>query len=68
MKKKSSKKSTVQSFFGMPMRWEHKKALKNMWNKAEDRVFPPKYFGIGWDINFHALLKKTKVIRPKSEK
>lgn len=68
MKKKSNRKTAVQSFLGMPMRWEHKNVLKNVWNKTEDKVFLPKYFGIGWDINFHALLKKTKAIKPKTKK
>ena len=48
----------VKEWMGMPMRWDRKKMFKNLWNKEDDRIFPPKYFGIGWDLNFHALLKK----------
>ena len=62
MNKKRKSKNIGKSFFGMPMRWEHKNALKNIWNKNESKVFLPKYFGIGWDINLHALLKKAGLI------
>jgi hypothetical protein len=44
----------------MPMRWELdlEKIMRNYWNPDDDRVFPPKVFGIGWDINGHALLRR----------
>lgn len=47
----------VKEWMGMPMRWERKKMFKNLWNKDDDRIFPPKYFGIGWDLNLHALFR-----------
>ncbi len=52
-------------FFGMPMKWEASlpKIARNYWNPENDRVFPPKVFGIGWDINVHALLRRLGVIR-----
>ncbi len=52
----------IETFLGMTMRWDRKNAFKNLWNKEDDRVFPPKYFGIGLDINLHALLKKTGIL------
>mmetsp|Transcript_26605 Transcript_26605/g.106574 ORF Transcript_26605/g.106574 Transcript_26605/m.106574 type:complete len:264 (-) Transcript_26605:174-965(-) len=51
-----------QKFWGMPMRWESDKAFKNLWNKEDDRIFPPKYYGIGWSINFHALGRSCGLI------
>ncbi len=42
-----------------------RKAFANLWNKDDDRVFPPKNFGWGWDLNFHALLKRIKVSQSK---
>lgn len=54
-----------QDFFGLPMRWERDKIFKNVWNKKDNHVFPPKYFGIGWDINFHALFRKLGLIKGK---
>jgi len=51
-------KGETKSFLGLPMHWELKNAFKGLWNKNDDRVFPPKYFGIGWIVNFHALAKK----------
>ena len=32
------------------------------WNPYERRVFTPKVFGVGWAINFHALLENLGVI------
>ena len=52
----------IQNFMGLPMRWDRKNAFKNLWNVDDDRVFPPKHFGIGWSLNFHALLKSAGVI------
>ena len=52
----------TKTFLGMPMRWEARNMFRNLWNPEDDRVFPPKYFGIGWDINLHALAKRAGVI------
>jgi hypothetical protein len=48
------------TFLGMPMNWEWdiQKMLRNYWNPEDDRVFLPKVFGIGWDVNGHALLRR----------
>jgi hypothetical protein len=56
-------KEKVGKFLGMPMRWEFKNTFGNVWNPKDDRVFPPKYFGVGWDINVRALLKKIHLIK-----
>jgi hypothetical protein len=63
MTKANKRESLKKTFLGMPMRWERDKIFKNLWNKTDDRVFPPKYFGIGWDLNLHALLKKTHLVK-----
>ena len=54
-----SNQQQQQSFFGIPVNWEWNvpKMLRNYWNPEDDRVFPPKVFGIGWDLNGHALLR-----------
>lgn len=64
MAKENKRGQSTKTFLGLPMRWEREKMFKNIWNQSEDRIFPPKYFGIGWDLNFHALLKKTKIVKP----
>ena len=43
--------------------WNLKKALKAMWNSEDDRLFPPKTFGIGWTVNLHAIARKAKLIK-----
>jgi hypothetical protein len=60
-----------QTFLGMPMNWEWNigKMLRNTWNPEDDRLFPPKVFGVGWDVNGHALLRRLRVIpRDKESK
>ena len=59
----SDKPDQSKTFLGMPMNWDHTKIFKNVWNLDDDRLFPPKTFGIGWTINFNALLRKTGLIK-----
>ncbi len=53
-----------RTFLGMPMSWEWNvgKMVRNVWNPDDDRLFPPRVFGIGWDVNGHALLRRLGVI------
>jgi hypothetical protein len=53
----TAEQSQITTFLGMPMRWELHNLFKNLWNEDEPRIFPPRYFGIGWDLNLHALAK-----------
>ena len=53
----------ISKFWGMPMRWEAWNMLKNLWNPEDERVFPPKYFGVGWDLNLHAVGKKVGLVK-----
>ena len=32
------------------------------WNPDNSRIFTPEAWGIGWAINFHALLEKVRII------
>ena len=32
------------------------------WNPANDHVFMPELFGVGWGINFHALMQKLRIM------
>jgi hypothetical protein len=57
----------VERFWGMPMRWQAQNMFKNLWNPEEKRVFPPKYFGIGWDLNLRALAVHLGLIGKSSE-
>jgi hypothetical protein len=61
----SSRMKNKRTYLGMPMNWEwdSKKAFQAMWNADDDRLFPPKTFGIGWTINFHALLRQAGVVK-----
>jgi 5-formyltetrahydrofolate cyclo-ligase len=53
-----------QTFLGMPMNWEWdvRKMARNYWNPDDERVFPPKVFGIGWDLNGYALFRRLGVL------
>lgn len=37
------------------------------WNPLDPRVFVPRVFGIGWDINFGAVAVKVHLVRPDDE-
>lgn len=56
--KTDKRETNLNTFLGMPMSWDKKNMFKSLWNKADDRLFPPKSFGIGWTVNFHAVCKK----------
>ena len=57
-KKREEQDHDVKYWFGMPYRWKWKNLFLDLWNEREARVFPPKQFGVGWGLNFHALMKK----------
>lgn len=59
------KKKGQKTFLGMPIKWDRKNMFKNWWNKESDKIILPKNFGIGWDINFHALSKKMGLVKKK---
>lgn len=65
MTTQQNKNKEQKTFLGMPMKWDRKNMFKNWWNKESDSIILPKNFGIGWDINFHALSKKMGLIRKK---
>ncbi len=37
------------------------------WNPLDPRIFVPRVFGIGWDINFGAVAVKLHLVRPDDE-
>lgn len=63
---KNNDEKELKKLMGLPMRWDRKNAFKNIWNSDDDRIFPPKYFGIGWSMNFHALLKSAGLINSQT--
>jgi hypothetical protein len=37
--------------------------LRNaFWNGDDDRIFTPEPFGVGWAVNFHALLYRMRIV------
>ncbi|MGZ3698621.1 MAG: DUF5808 domain-containing protein [Bdellovibrionota bacterium] len=61
-KAKKPSSDRQKSFLGMPMRWDSKNLFTNLWNPKDERILPPKYFGIGWDLNFHALFRRMRLV------
>ena len=59
MTEKKSLDRDVKRFLGVPYRWNAKAMFGNVWNKNDARLFPPKQFGWGWDMNFHALSQRV---------
>ncbi len=47
------------AFLGVPYDWRRPtgaRALSRMWNPDDPRLFTPKSFGWGYDLNFYRLL------------
>lgn len=63
MKKQDKDQNTQKTWAGMPVNWDWKNWHKGIWNPEDDTLFPPKRVGIGWTINFQALLKKAHLIK-----
>jgi len=61
--KNTDEKKNQKKTLGMPVEWDSKKPFKNLWNRNSDQILLPKGFGVGWTINFHAVLKKIGLIK-----
>jgi hypothetical protein len=47
------------TLWGIPYDWRRPtvtRAKSRLWNPAEPRLIVPRFFGLGWDINFARLL------------
>lgn len=50
-----------RTFLGMPYDWRRptwKRVKSRIWNRKDRRLFTPKSFGWGWDVNFARLLRR----------
>jgi len=54
---------------GVPYDWRFtpERVASRWWNPRDQRIFMPRAFGIGWDINFGALAVKLHLIEPDAE-
>ena len=51
---------------GAPFDWRRpswRRVKQRMWNADDRRVFTPKSFGWGWDLNFYELFRRLRLIR-----
>jgi uncharacterized membrane protein len=49
------------TILGIPYDWRRPtvaRAKSRLWNPADSRLFVPRVFGMGWDINFARLLER----------
>ena len=58
-------KQSRQRFLGMPYdfrrpTWHRFKA--SAWNADSDRIIVPKFYGWGYDLNLHALLRRIGIL------
>ncbi len=65
MEEEKKKNNKNKEWMGMPMSWNIKNVPKTLWNPNDDNIFPPKSFGIGWSVNFHALLRAMGFLKKK---
>lgn len=55
----SRAKGETGTILGIPYDWRRPtvaRARSRLWNPEEPRLFVPRVFGIGWDMNFARLL------------
>lgn len=55
----ATKEPGTGTFLGVPYDWRRPtvaRAKERWWNPAEPRLFTPKVYGWGWDVNFARLL------------
>jgi len=53
------------TFWGMPYDWRaptSERIRERLWNKNSHKLFTPKVFGWGYDINFYELFHHRKVL------
>lgn len=58
------------SFLGIPYDLRiptGRRIRETLWNPASDRVFAPRVFGAGWDVNFGAVAVRLGLIEPDAE-
>ncbi|HZR94058.1 MAG TPA: DUF5808 domain-containing protein [Gaiellaceae bacterium] len=56
--------SKTGRFLGIPYDWRRPTGARfkqRLWNRRDNRVFVPKVFGWGWDINFAALARRLRL-------
>lgn len=60
----------VGSFAGIPYDWRRPTCARicaNLWDPTSDRLWKPRAFGVGWDLNFGALAVRLGLIEPDAE-
>jgi len=56
-----SKRPKTGTFLGMPYDWRRPTVARmkeRLWNPADPRLFVPRVYGWGWDLNFARLLRR----------
>lgn len=56
-------KSKTGRFLGIPYDWRAptvERAKSRLWNPDDPRIFTPKAYGWGWDINFARLFGRRR--------
>ncbi len=56
-----TKRSKTGTFLGVPYDWRRPtlaRAKSRWWNREDPRLFTPRTFGLGWDINLARLLRR----------
>jgi len=56
-------RGTIAGFIPYDFRRPTMEKIKDAyWNPYESRIFTPEVFGVGWAINFYALLERLRLI------
>lgn len=60
----------IGTFAGIPFDWRPPsgdRIKRNLWDPSSDRLWNPRAFGAGWDLNFGALAVRLGIIEPDAE-
>jgi Family of unknown function (DUF5808) len=51
------------TFLGVPYDWRKPTVARlksRVWNPDDPRIFTPRFYGWGWDVNFGRLLRRRR--------
>lgn len=51
-----------RTFLGIPFNWDWANWSRSLWNPKSQQVIVSKRVGLGWTINFHAVLKRLRLL------
>jgi hypothetical protein len=64
----TKKSNRTGRFLGIPYDWRKPtwaRFKKRVWNPHDRRIFTPKTYGWGFDLNLYEILRRLHIVRPR---